>query len=255
LREQLGDKDAAIAAFRKVRELDPQDLFGATLRLVRLGAETATGMPEAFVRGVFDQYAARFDADLVDTLAYRGPQLLRAAIDSAIAALGQPARFAAMLDLGCGTGLAGAAFRDCVDRLTGVDLSPNMIAMAEQKKIYNRLEAADLSRFLDDEIAAGGRYPLIVAADVLAYFRDLTQVCSAAARVLAPGGLLAFTVETHPGDDVVLGDKLRFAHGEAHVRHALAGLAILGMTMVSTRNEGGEPVPCLLAVAQSSNNG
>ena len=33
-------------------------------------------------------------------------------------------RFGTMLDLGCGTGLAGAAFRPHVDWLAGVDLSP-----------------------------------------------------------------------------------------------------------------------------------
>ena len=41
---------------------------------------------------------------------------------------GSTARASArMLDLGCGTGLAGAAFRPHVDWLVGVDLSPKMI--------------------------------------------------------------------------------------------------------------------------------
>ena len=48
-------------------------------------------------------------------------------------AAGGSMRFGAMLDLGCGTGLAGAAFRPQVDRLTGVDLSPAMIAQARAR--------------------------------------------------------------------------------------------------------------------------
>jgi hypothetical protein len=47
-------------------------------------------------------------------------------------------RFGAMLDLGCGTGLGGAAFRAFVDRLVGVDLSPAMVAQASAKGLYDR---------------------------------------------------------------------------------------------------------------------
>jgi predicted TPR repeat methyltransferase len=69
------------------------------------------------------------------------------------------------------------------------------------------------------------------------------------ARVLAPGGLFAFTVETHAGEGVELGPKLRFAHGENHVRAALSGLRLLSVTPASTRNEAGAPVPGLIVVA------
>jgi predicted TPR repeat methyltransferase len=40
-----------------------------------------------------------------------------------------------MLDLGCGTGLAGAVFRPFVERLVGVDLSPAMIARRDEKNL------------------------------------------------------------------------------------------------------------------------
>ena len=70
--------------------------------------------------------------------------------------------------------------------------------------------------------------------------------------MLAPARLLAFTVETHSGDGVILGEKLRYAHGAAHVRDALgrADLAISQMTPASTRTENGVPVPGLLVVAR-----
>jgi predicted TPR repeat methyltransferase len=252
MRRQLGQSDAAMAAYRKVTELDPSDIFGAGLRLARLSAKTPDGMPEAYVRGMFDQYAPRFESELIETLGYRAPALLRSAVEAARKARSRAVTFDSMLDLGCGTGLGGAAFRDGVKHLTGVDLSSGMIALAQQKNIYDRLETDGIERFLAGEIAAGRRCALIVAADVFAYLGDLTGVCAAVARVMTDGALFAFTVETHSGHGIVLGDGLRYAHGAAYIRTALADLELLELTEVSTRNESGVPVAGLLAVAQRS---
>jgi predicted TPR repeat methyltransferase len=66
--------------------------------------------------------------------------------------------------------------------------------------------------------------------------------------------LFAFTVETHAGDGVILGEKLRFAHGVTHVRAALtaAGLRIAELSEASTRSEGGIAVPGLVVVAMAT---
>src|ERR1700731_1380889 len=76
LREQLGQRDQAIAAFRRARAADPDDRHGASLRLMRLGAEQLSAMPRAYVRALFDQYAPKFETALINDLAYRGPALL-----------------------------------------------------------------------------------------------------------------------------------------------------------------------------------
>ena len=101
-----------------------------------------------YVRTLFDQYAADFEAALVERLAYRGPALLRAAVERTLRPPTGTLRFAAMLDLGCGTGLAGETFRPNVGHLTGVDLSPAMVARAKSKDLYDRLATADLTDFL-----------------------------------------------------------------------------------------------------------
>src|SRR5271163_2281942 len=62
IRERLGEREAAIAAFRKALVTDPDDRHGASLRLMRLGAEKLSYMPQAYVRAMFDQYAPRFEA-------------------------------------------------------------------------------------------------------------------------------------------------------------------------------------------------
>jgi predicted TPR repeat methyltransferase len=252
VRERLGLREQAIAAFQEACALDPDDCLGAGLHLVRLGALPAGDMPAAYVRTLFDQYAARFDAALPEGLAYRGPQLLLDAVVAACAAERRAANFADMLDLGCGTGLAGAAFRSRVRRLTGVDLSGGMTAAAQAKRIYDRLETGDLATFLHAEARAGASYALIAAADVLGYLAWLPGVLAAVACVLAPDGLFACTVETHAGDDVILRDTLRYAHGTAHVRAAIAaaGLTLLSLTEAWCRMEAGVAAPGLVVVAK-----
>jgi len=164
-------------------------------------------------------------------------------------------RSGSMLDLGCGTGLGGAAFRPYVDWLVGVDISPAMVTKARSKGLYDRLAVLDLLHFLDADAQSQARYHLVVAADVFVYTSDLGPIAAAAARVLAPDGLFAFTVETYAGDGVVLQQSLRYAHGAAHVRAAIAaaGLNLLALNHAVTRKEKGAPVPSLVVVATSSN--
>jgi predicted TPR repeat methyltransferase len=255
IRDQLGDQSKAIAAFQRARDADPDDYHGARLQLARLGSGDATpAMTQTYVRRLFDQYAARYDASLTERLDYRGPALLRAAVDSVIQAAKRPMRFGSMLDLGCGTGLGGAAFRPFVDWLVGVDLSPAMVAQAAAKGLYDRLVAADIAACLADEAADKATYHLVIAADVFVYLNDLAPIIAAVAQVLTPGGIFAFTVETHAGGGVKLLPTLRYAHGEAYVRTALAdaGLAAGHLATASVRNEKGVPVDSLVVVAQAS---
>src|SRR6266508_893451 len=125
VREKLGDRQGAIDAFAQAHAADPDDRHGAVLNLIRLGASPATEMPQAYVRALFDHYASDFDRALLQGLSYRAPTLLRAEIERVNG--GAPS-FPSMLDLGCGTGLAGAEFRPFVGHLAGIDLSAGMAA-------------------------------------------------------------------------------------------------------------------------------
>jgi len=255
IRDRLGDRDGAIAAFEQAGDADAEDYHGARLQLARLGAGAATpAMTQTYVRRLFDQYASRYDAALTEHLHYRGPAILRDAVEAAMREAGRPVRFGSMLDLGCGTGLGGAAFRPSVDWLVGVDLSPAMLAQATAKGLYDRLVTADLKEFLADEIAERGRHHLVLAADVFVYLSDLAPIVNGVAQILAPDGLLAFTVETHSGAGVKLLPTLRYAHGEGYLRAVLndAGLALAHLAKVPVRSEKGVPVDSLVVVAQPS---
>src|SRR5262249_45902939 len=229
IRERLGDRDGAVTAFRAASRADPADYHGARLQLERLGAGTGQpAMTEPYIRRLFDQYAGRYDAALTVNLHYRGPALLLDAVKAGLERLGRPMRFEWLLDLGCGTGLAGQVFRPFAGRLVGVDLSAAMIARADAKGDYDRLVVGNLGAVLSDEIAKAAKY-LVLAADVFVYVSDLAPVFGDVARVLAPRGVVAFTVETHSGSGIALLPTLRFAHSEAYLREiiAAAGLKFL----------------------------
>jgi predicted TPR repeat methyltransferase len=249
IREQLGERAGAVAAFRKAQAADPDDRHGASLRLMLLGAEELAEMPPAYVRSLFDQYAPKFEAALVDDLGYRGPALLFKAVLAARHAVRKPAFFKRAIDLGCGTGLAARAFAKEVDAFIGIDLSPRMIERARASGLYADLEVAEMLQGLGSKPEASA--DLILAADAMVYVSDLAPLLREAARVLGPGGLLAFTVETHGGEGVILGAGLRYAHSAGYVRETIkrAGLTLSRLDDLSARNEDNAPVPGLVAIA------
>ncbi len=252
IRQRLGEREAAITAFRRAQMSDAEDRHGAGLRLMLLGADELSGMPPAYVRALFDQYAPRFETSLVDDLGYRGPALLFKAVLSARVAIRKPAFFRRAIDLGCGTGLAAAAFAREVDHFIGIDLSPRMIEKARLTGLYAELEVADMLEGLRGKPDASA--DLVLAADAMVYVSDLAPVLREVKRVLMPGGLLAFTAETHGGDGVILGAGLRYAHGARHVRACVdaAGLKLSQFDQLSARNEDNVPAPGLVVVAGKS---
>ena len=249
LRDQLGDRNGAITAFRCAQASDPDDRNGAGLRLMRLAAAELDAMPTTYVRTLFDQYAPKFEASLTGDLGYRGPALLFKAVIAVRAAAGKPAFFRRAIDLGCGTGLAARTFAAQTDGIIGIDVSPKMIELAAATGLYAALEVAEIVDGLRGKPDASA--DLVLAADVMVYVHDMAPVLREAARVLKEGGMLAFTAETHSGDGVVLGEGLRYAHGAAYVQSAVraAGFELRHFENASARNESHVPAPGLVVVA------
>ena len=160
-----------------------------------------------------------------------------------------PAYFKRAIDLGCGTGLAAREFTSIVDEFIGIDLSPGMIERARATGLYARLDVNDMLQGLRGEDDGGAN--LVMAADAFVYMPELEALLHEAARVLKPQGLLAFTVETHPGKGVILGQGLRYAHSAAYLRDAIAtaGLELCAIAPASTRTEAGEPVAGFVVTA------
>lgn len=209
-------------------------------------------MPQGYVQTLFDQYAPRFESALVDDLGYRGPELLFRAVLSVRAAARKPAFFKRAIDLGCGTGLAATAFAREVDHFIGIDLSSRMLEKARLTGYYAELEVSDMVQGLRGKPDASA--DLILAADAVIYLADLKPLFTEAQRVLAAGGLFAFTTETHAGEGVILGTGLRYAHSAEYVRDqvAAAGLKLSLLEDRSARNEDNVPAPGLVAVTSKT---
>jgi predicted TPR repeat methyltransferase len=237
----LGDIACAIAALKAALALDAVDRLGARVLLAQIEGHAAQdAMPDAYVAGLFDEYAPRFDRHLTGTLKYRAPELILALLDEHA---GGKRDFRQGLDLGCGTGLMARALQRRCTALTGVDLSAGMLEIAARSALYDRLARAGLLDFLANEPASG--QDLVLAADVFCYVPDLRPVFVEVARVLVSGGLFAFSIQTRDGEGVTIGGDSRVHHTLAYVRAcaALAGLMISREEIASTREDRGEPVP------------
>ncbi len=193
---------------------------------------------DEYVRETFDHFAEDFDRQLLDDLDYCVPKLI---YDLFLHACSEPHEGLDILDAGCGTGLAGIAFRDHARQLVGVDLSTEMLKRAKERDIYDEL--------IEDEISACFRsrpkaFDLIVAADVFCYIGDLSGTLLAAAVALRPGGHLVFSVESHAKRGFALTSSGRYAHKPAYIGKAAAAAGFLEVKGIedSLRTEYGEPV-------------
>ena len=148
---------------------------------------------------------------------------------------------------GCGSGLSGLSLKQFASRMTGVDLSPEMIDLAKARNIYDRLDVGEISQWL---AKCGESFDLIASCDCLIYFGDLVPVASAVAKRLKPGGIFALTTEASDRYPYHLTDTGRYAHHPDHIRDTAkaAGLTVGHLSQAFLRTEYGSDVTGNFAV-------
>ena len=233
------DKAEAEAAIAMQLGGADDDAVGA----LRVEAQRMRGAMRAdagYVRTLFDQFASDYDTRMRGRLGYAAPGILR---DLAGLLLDPSARFD-ILDLGCGTGLSGVAFKPVARSLTGVDLSPKMLAKARDLEIYDRLLVGDV-----EALDVASTFDIVVAADVLVYLGDLSKVFGVVRERIKPTGLWLFTTEKSETQDFGLGEKRRYRHSEAYLRGLAKahGYEVASLIECVTRYEAGVAVPSLAA--------
>src|SRR5258706_5727925 len=204
----------AVASFDRALALAP-DLETArnNRNLALLELKQISRIPAVAVRALFDDYSTYYESAMVGSLGCGARTDWRDWATRVMPNAVPPMR---LLDLGCGTGLSGEAFRDLAagGRLDGIDLSPGMIEEARGRNIYSDLMVEDFETAL---AVPGLSYDLIIAGDALIYHGDLLPVLSGAARRLDPGGFCLFTVERIAGRNVGQTTPKPFCHNGAHL--------------------------------------
>lgn len=237
----MGRLEDAAAAYDRAIEADPgletarHNRFYALLTLRRVDR-----IFDFAVRDAFDRVALDYDDMMLRGLAYSAHDHLRML---ALRVLGKLVSPRDILDLGCGTGLAGEHFKDLAHggRLDGVDISPRMIEQARKRHVYNELLVGDFEAVL---ASPGPSYDLILSADAMVYLGNLGPTFEGVAHRLKAEGVFLFTCEAKPGEAWDLTEANRFRHSEAYLRASAeqAGLAWLDHMECTPRLERGVPV-------------
>jgi len=228
-------------------ESDVLDALSLLLAHLRPAAEQALTrrLRDRAIQHIYKNFAASYESRMLEDLKYAGPQRMIEAVDSVIGDKGEMA----VLDLGCGSGLAGITFRPRAASLAGVDLSPDMVELARARNLYDSLEVAEVTAWLDSGDAL---FDLVVSTDVIIYFGDLAGIVTAVARRLKPGGVFAFSTERGSRPPFHLTDTGRYSHHPDHVRAVAAAsdLTVGCINEAFLRMEYGEDVMGLFTVLQ-----
>jgi len=245
---ERGETKNAIACYERVVNLDPENPVRHLISA--LSGQDSERAPSAYVEQLFDQYAQKFDSHLVGVLAYSVPEKLVELLRPYAASQGE--RWV-VLDLGCGTGLSGLAIAPYTKKLVGVDISSNMLEKARERNLYDRLEHLELLAMMQQE--KDSAYDLVFAADVFVYLGRLDDLIEQAKRLLRPGGLFAFSVESLEAleasaaasaerREYQLNITGRYAHSSAYLARMAGnnGFEVLNTRTIESRLDQGKPV-------------
>ena len=92
----------------------------------------------------YDAFASCYDTDFADALGWHYPVAIVAAYRDAATKADTP-----IADIGCGTGLVASALNFPREQVDGIDISPEMLRVSEEKKLYRSLYKVDLTKSLN----------------------------------------------------------------------------------------------------------
>jgi predicted TPR repeat methyltransferase len=231
LRDQ-GDLEGAKVSYRQALRVDPKNMRVQHSLNALTGVNTNTA-PRDYVESLFDAYAAKFEEDLVGNLAYEAPEILsKIMVDNQLGrSLGS------ILDLGCGTGLAGVALKPFCSNLEGVDLSNSMVEKAQQKNIYNKLTHVDITEYLSE---AELDFDYFICTDVFIYIGDLSEIFDLIKSRNKRKAKLVFSTEHRETDRFVLEKSGRYSHSKLYIKGLCAdfGYKISHFSVTNLRKDG-----------------
>lgn len=241
-------QEDALTHYRQAAAIKPDDPEIQHILMALTQNKVPDKAPAEYLKNLFDQYAGYYDKHLTESLRYRVPQQLHAAI-SELTRTDQPAWN--ILDLGCGTGLCGELFKEFSIRLTGIDISQEMVTAARAKNIYDELLVADIEQAL----ANYHDLDLVLAADVFTYIGELNGIFEQVRRALKKNGLFAFSVEKTEKLPFELQPSIRYAHSRSYLETLIArhGFKIHTLKEITLRMQKEVPVSGYLVLLHENN--
>jgi len=205
-----GKHDEAISSFRDAITLKP-DFAEAQHLIDSLLGNTTKSPPRKYIEKLFNSHAKEFEIKLVMQLGYKMPSILKkVAVDLGLA----EEKFKNVLDMGCGTVLAGVEFRDVAESLVGIDLSANMVREAEKKNIYDELHVNDMIEGLE---LLDTKFDFFISTDVFVYTGDLVPLFSSVKKHSANNSVLMFSTEHTDSGNYILQQTGRYAHSKEYI--------------------------------------
>ena len=245
---EAGERGQAARLLRAWLLREPDSAYAAHQLAACTGQHTPERASDAYVETVFDNFAESFDTTLA-RLNYCAPDRVTRALGAVLPAA---ARQLDIADVGCGTGQCGPLLQPWARRLVGCDLSAAMLERAHARGVYDDLQKAELTAFLDGH---PDDFDVVVSADTFIYFGDLRGVAGSMRRAVRSGGHVAFSLEamaaSEPGDHV-LRPTGRYAHSGGYVRRVLedAGLQVEAIVCEVLREESHVPVQGWIVTAR-----
>ncbi len=144
---------------------------------------------------LYRDWAETYDNTMLDGLGYLSPRIV-----SAMFAEHMHDRSGLVLDIGCGTGLAGAELaRVGFNRLDGMDYSAEMLQVAGRRGVYNCLIEADLNKPLT---IATATYDGALCTGTFTHGHVGPDCLIELFRTIKPGGIFAFSVNAGVWSDM-----------------------------------------------------
>ncbi len=191
-------------------QLNPTNITAKHM-LAALSGHQPTNIPQTFVQDLFAQYADHYNQHMKSTLNYQLPGTMRAFFGKHI----QLQKTLNVLDLGCGTGLSGIAFKDLAKNIIGVDLSLAMLKQAQDLKVYDYLLQANINCSIPGEYK--NYFQLIISVEVLSYIGALESLFINVSNTLCTHGWFLFSIEEIINHDYSLQPSGRFAYNNNYI--------------------------------------
>jgi ubiquinone/menaquinone biosynthesis C-methylase UbiE/DNA-binding transcriptional ArsR family regulator len=173
-------------------------------------------------------------------------------VETAIARQLTQSKIENFLDAGTGTGRMLELIAPHADRAIGIDVSPDMLAIARDRLLRGNIQNAQVRLgdtyrlpFANGAVAPNGGntgFDVVLFHQVLHYLDDPGTAVAEAARVMAPGGKLLIADFTSHKEEFLREEfahrRLGFSDREVESWFAAAGLANAGSETIAPRGEG-----------------